>query len=264
MATMSGHDQFLDIVEQITGADRERAERAAHAVLQTLAERIDRGEARDLAAALPPELAGRLTKAAPSAEGFGIDDFLGRVAQRADLDPADAQRWARAVFVAIERTVPRKEFADMEAQLPNEFAPLLGEQHGRYVRVPPVEEILAKVAERAQLDPEGARRATEVVLETLAERIAGGEVEDLIAVLPPELHEPLRRGREHSGDNAQRMSLEGFLRRIAEREALDPPALARRHASAVFETLREELPPEEFLDVTAELPAEYAAVGARP
>jgi uncharacterized protein (DUF2267 family) len=264
MPIMSRYDQFLEVVEQIAGADREQAERAAHAVLQTLAERIDRGEARDLATALPPELAGWLTKAGPAADGFEAREFLRRVGERAGVEGAEAQRWVRAAFVAIERTVPRKEFDDMEAQLSNEFAPLLGEQHGRYVRVAPVEEIVAKVAERAQLDPDGARRATEVVLETLAERIAGGEVEDLIGVLPPELHEPLRRGREHSGDDAQRMSLEGFLRRIAEREALDPPALARRHASAVFATLREELPPEEFLDVTAELPAEYAAVGARP
>jgi uncharacterized protein (DUF2267 family) len=32
----------------------------------------------------------------------------------------------------------------------------------------------------------------------------------------------------------------------------------------VFDTLREVIPHEEFLDVTAQLPLEYQAVGARP
>ena len=37
-----------------------------------------------------------------------------------------------------------------------------------------------------------ARQVTEAVLETLAERIAAGQVEDLMAQLDPPLHPPLR------------------------------------------------------------------------
>jgi uncharacterized protein (DUF2267 family) len=101
------------------------------------------------------------------------------------------------------------------------------------------------------------------VLETLAERIAGGEVDDLIASLPPELHPPLRKGNELSNGAARRLSLDEFLRRVAEREGVAPP-LAREHARAVFATLREALPDKEFFDVTAQLPDAYAAVTARP
>ena len=45
------------------------------------------------------------------------------------------------------------------------------------------------------------------MLETLAERIAGGEVDDVIVRLPIALHEPLKRGKEMSGGKARRMSL---------------------------------------------------------
>ena len=101
------------------------------------------------------------------------------------------------------------------------------------------------------------------MLETLAERIAGGEVDDLIAQLPAVLHEPLKRGNALSNGAARPMSLEEFVLRIAEREGV-VPGVALAHARAVFATLREALPEEEFLDITAQLPRDYAAVEARP
>jgi uncharacterized protein (DUF2267 family) len=87
----------------------------------------------------------------------------------------------------------------------------------------PADAFLARVAERTGLDDAGARRAVDAVLETLAQRIAGGEVDDLLARLPPALHEPLKRGREHSGGVARSMTLARFLALIAEREAVLPP-----------------------------------------
>jgi len=47
-----------------------------------------------------------------------------------------------------------------------------------------VGEFLAEVAEGTGLDAPGARRITEAVLGTLAERIPGAEVVDLISRLP--------------------------------------------------------------------------------
>ena len=82
-------------------------------------------------------------------------------------------------------------------------------------------------------------------------------------MLPALLHPPLKRGRERSGSKATRMSLEGFVDRVAQREGITPDA-AREHARAVFATLREAIPEREFLDVTAQLPAEYAAIEAVP
>jgi uncharacterized protein (DUF2267 family) len=51
--------------------------------------------------------------------------------------------------------------------------------------------------------------------------------------------------------------------RVAEREGATPAAAAE-HARAVFATLREALPEKEFLDVTAQLPRDYAALAAQP
>jgi uncharacterized protein (DUF2267 family) len=190
------HERFIGFVQQASGLGRGEAERAMRAVLETLAERLSAGEARDLALQLPPEVAPFLGTDS-SAEPFDADEFLRRV------------------------------------------------------------------GERAGLDLEAAGRATAAVLQTLGERISGGEVRDLIDVLPAELHEPLRRGDELSNGAARRMSLTGFVRRVAEREGVIP-AEAQEHARAVLATLREALPRKEWLDVTAQLPEEYAAIAARP
>jgi len=115
---------------------------------------------------------------------------------------------------------------------------------------------------RAQVSSEVARRITDAVLETLAERISGGEVYDLQAVLPIALHAPLDRGVARSRQ-ARRLSLEEFLERIGTRLGVTS-LQARRHVEAVFGALRDTLPAEEWLDVLAELPGEYASVGARP
>jgi uncharacterized protein (DUF2267 family) len=59
------------------------------------------------------------------------------------------------------------------------------------------------------------------------------------------------------------MSLDEFVRRVAEREGITP-AEAREHTRAVFATLREAVGEDEFRDVSAQLPLEYAAVEALP
>ena len=154
-----------------------------------------------------------------------------------------------------------KEFADITAQLPKDFAQLL--PRGPDVAVLPAETFLARVADRAGCDADAARRATEAVLETLAERIAVGEVDDLISRLPVSLHAPLKRGKARNPGAGQRMSLEKFVGRVAEREGV-PPEQARTHASAVFTTLRAALPDKEFRDVIGQLPPEYAMLWAQP
>ena len=115
---------------------------------------------------------------------------------------------------------------------------------------------MALVAEQGGLDRAGARRALEATLETLAERIDGGEVDDLIERLPPELHPALRRGREASGGRATRMPLETFVRRAAQREGVRNLQEAARHLRVVFGALRATLG-DELLDVKAQLPEDY-------
>jgi uncharacterized protein (DUF2267 family) len=116
--------------------------------------------------------------------------------------------------------------------------------------------LLERVGRRAALDPHDAPRAAEAVLETLAERLAGGEVDDLADELPPDLHPALERGKSRSGGKAKRMSLDEFVWRIAEREGVGYEQ-ALEHARAVFAALRDSLTDRELSDMLAELPRAY-------
>jgi uncharacterized protein (DUF2267 family) len=247
------YEQFITVVAQGAGVGSAAAERATRATLATLAERLSAGEARDIALELPPQLApwiGTVGGPAP----FDVEEFLRRVAERADVDVPAAERQARAVFTALGQTLSADELHDMASELPKDFTPLL--PRGPDVHVLPADEFIRSVAERAGLDRGAARRATDAVLETLAERISGGEVEDLILRLPLELREPLKRGNRETEGAPRRMSLDDFVQRTAEREhasPLDVPA----HARAVIATLRDAVGEAEYLDVTNQLPDEY-------
>src|ERR671917_228583 len=109
------------------------------------------------------------------------DGFIEAVGRLAGVGGEAAEREARAVFMALARALGPEEFADMVAQLPKDFALLL--PVGPATEILPVEVFLDRVADRAGLDHDGARRATDAVLETLAERIADGQVDDLIGRL---------------------------------------------------------------------------------
>lgn len=253
LASLMDDGAFIDLVATEAHLPREEAERAVHATLQTLGERIDREQARQLAAQLPPGIAPWIATTTP-AEGFDADAFAERVARRADLDDHTARRAASAVLDAVARSVSRKEWEDMVAELPAGFELLT--PRGRWIDVADLEDLSRRVAEQTGLDRAGALRALEATLETLAERIDGGEVDDLIERLPPELHPALRRGREASGGQATRMSLETFVRRAAQREGVKNLQEAARHLRAVFGALRATLG-DELLDVKAQLPEDY-------
>jgi uncharacterized protein (DUF2267 family) len=252
-------EQFVTTVAQAARIGLERAERATEATLQTLAERIDAGEARDLAGELPDELAPWLATITP-AERLDIYEFLRRVAEREGVDIEAAERHARAVFIALHRALSPQEFADLSAELPKDFAPLL--PAGRDLDVISTESFIRRVADRAATDPGEARRAIDAVLETLAMRIAAGEVDDVRARLPVEFHSALERGKQLSGGKATRMRLDDFVRRVAEQEGISLDR-ALEHASAVLRTVREAVGEKEFLDVTSQLPAEYDALVRR-
>src|ERR1700760_3040178 len=253
------YEQFVTTVAHAARIGFDRAKRATEATLQTLAERIDAGEARDLAAELPDEVAPWLATTTP-AERLDIDEFLRRVAEREGVDMETAARHATAVLVALQRTVSRQEFADLTAELPKDFAPLL--PTGPDINVISTESFIQRVADRAATDADEARRAIDAVLETLAMRIAGGEVDDLRARLPVEFHPALARGKELSGGKATRMRLDHFVRRVSEQEGISSDR-ALEHVSAVLRTVRDAVGEQEFLDVTSQLPAEYEALVRR-
>ncbi len=116
------------------------------------------------------------------------------------------------------------------------------------------DEFIGQVQHRARLGSRGeAERATRATLETLAERLAGGEAKGLASQLPQEIGEHLRR--EWSG-MGERFSLDEFFRRVSLREGVDLPD-AIFHARAVIEVVSQAVSKGEMNDVRAQLPAEF-------
>ena len=120
------YDEFIAQVRHRAGLDSHaEAERATHATLETLAERLVGGEAHDLAAQLPPELAHYLQL--PDA-GIGaklaLDEFFELVSEREGVDLPDATFHARVVIGLLTEAVSIGEIKDVRVQLPAAFAQL--------------------------------------------------------------------------------------------------------------------------------------------
>jgi len=79
------YERFVNLVTQGAGIDRASAERTVQATLETLAQRISAGEARDLASQLAPELAPWLN-ATQRSQRFDVDEFIRRLAGRLQVD----------------------------------------------------------------------------------------------------------------------------------------------------------------------------------
>jgi uncharacterized protein (DUF2267 family) len=94
------YDEFMSQVQQRTKlSTHEEAERATRATLETLGERLAGGEAKDLAAQLPREIAEYLQHSyAGIRESFSLDEFFWRVSQREGIDLTDATYHARVVI----------------------------------------------------------------------------------------------------------------------------------------------------------------------
>ena len=115
------------------------------------------------------------------------------------------------------------------------------------------EEFLNKVQDRiGPAQPDEARRAIIATLETLGERVSGGEANDLAEQLPKELKEPLQQ----AGEDNEEFSLDEFLRRVGEREDVETD-IARNYASAVMTVLREAVTGGELDNIRAQLPQEF-------
>lgn len=240
-------ETLLAMVNRWLHADEETLWRAVQSTLETLAERLDKNESRHLASELPERIAPFLFTGTP-AEPFDVDDFVRRVAQREGVDVTTAESHARAVFAALREALPAKAYADMVAELPKDFAPLV--QRDALIDA---SEFLDHVSRQAGLDRTGAERAIDAVLRTIAERVAPGEVDDLIARLPVELHPSLKQGKASADDRSRKMPAEALLARVAHREGVDA-ATAIEHVRAVMSTLRTAVGVDRYFDVTVELP----------
>jgi uncharacterized protein (DUF2267 family) len=114
------YEEFIATVH-VHGAfeTRARAVAAARATLQTLAEQAGGDTASVLASELPPELA-RYIRGGDGADGehFSVEEFWSRIAERADLERAEAARVARAVLDQLAGALPPGRLAIVWAALP--------------------------------------------------------------------------------------------------------------------------------------------------
>lgn len=99
------------------------AVRATRAVLTTLGERIQAGEATDLAAPLPMEIDYYL-ESVDHAQSFEWDEFVSRVADRAEVEEGDATFYAQTVVALLTEVVPEGEVDDLRAALPDGYGDL--------------------------------------------------------------------------------------------------------------------------------------------
>jgi uncharacterized protein (DUF2267 family) len=114
---------------------------------------------------------------------------------------------------------------------------------------------VGEVQQRTHLSSrDEVERATRATLETLVQRMAGGEAHDLASQLPPEIGKYVQGERAGSGE---RFSLDEFFQRVSQREGVDVPE-AVSHARAVIKVVNEAVSQGEINDVRAQLPADFA------
>lgn len=118
---------FVDFVTERTGFDPAvDAEQMVRAVLETLGERLSRGEAEDLANYLEGEAAEWLTEASSSDPAdFSAAEFVDRVTRRTEVSEATARASIQVVGDALAAVVPAEEIDSALEQLPAGFGSLL-------------------------------------------------------------------------------------------------------------------------------------------
>ena len=115
------------------------------------------------------------------------------------------------------------------------------------------EEFVHEVADRTGVSRDDAEFLVRATLRTLAERLSGGEAEDLRAQLPKQLQAELIPPQEE----AQGFDVEEFARRVAARSGIDE-ADAGAGVVAVLSVIRDAVTPGEFGDVLAQLGRDFA------
>ena len=117
------------------------------------------------------------------------------------------------------------------------------------------DEFLGQVQHRAGLSSRAeAERATRATLETLAERLVGGEAHDLASQLPRELARSLEAPDAGIG---AKLTLDEFFELVSEREGVDLED-STLHARVVIGVLTEAVSQGEIKDVRVQLPAAFA------
>lgn len=125
-ATME-FQQFLDAVARRSNLGRQDARAFSKAALQLLGEQINRRDMQDLLSELPTELAAGITQpASDQIAPFPLDEFVGRVAQYAEVVDADQARASmQGLFTVLSDAAGPDRLRAAIANLQPEYETLL-------------------------------------------------------------------------------------------------------------------------------------------
>ncbi|MFW6384890.1 MAG: DUF2267 domain-containing protein [Halodesulfurarchaeum sp.] len=117
-------DEFTgEVQNRLELSDTGETIRAIRAVLTTLGERLQAGEASNLAAPLPMEI-DRYLLEADSGQRFDWDEFVDRVWEREEMtdpdDRADAVYHARVIVSILDDVLPSNEVRQLRNQFPED------------------------------------------------------------------------------------------------------------------------------------------------
>lgn len=115
------YDDFIgEVQHRLELATQGEAVRSTRAFLTTLGERLQEGEASDLAGSLPMEI-DRYLEEADSGQIFDYSEFVDRVAEREEADPSDAAFHAQAIMALVADCVQEGEMDDLHDQFPEDY-----------------------------------------------------------------------------------------------------------------------------------------------
>ena len=164
--------------------------------LTRLADRIDAGEARNLARELPDEIAPWLATTTP-AERLDIDEsFIQRIADRGATDPDEGRQAIDAVFEMLAMRIAGGEVDDLRARLPVEFHPALDrgkELSGGKAKRMRLDDFVRRVAEQEGISLARALEHVSAVLRAVREAVGEQEFLDVTSQLPAEYDALVRR-----------------------------------------------------------------------
>lgn len=124
---MQEHEFVAAVKESLGLPDNQAAERAIRATLTVLGQRLEGGEAKDLASQLPAGLADSLPNEG-AGERFDVNTFYERVAEQEGngVTVAQARQHARSIAKGLETALTDGEWQNFTSQLPKDYQDFLG------------------------------------------------------------------------------------------------------------------------------------------
>jgi uncharacterized protein (DUF2267 family) len=124
---MQEHEFVAAVKESLGLPDNQAAERAVKATLTVLGQRLQGGEAKDLASQLPGSLADALPSEG-AGERFDVDTFYQRIAEQEGegVTVAQARQHARAIAKGLETALTDGEWQNFTSQLSQDYQDFLG------------------------------------------------------------------------------------------------------------------------------------------